>query len=299
MDRLKALEIFAAVTRQGSFVRGAEAMDLSTSVTTRAVQELENLLGVRLLVRTTRRLALTPVGQSVLARADALLTDYADLASMSSLSACEPSGDIRFVVPASYGMRQLGPVLAEFMTRYPKVRLDLRVSETGHAAPDPLDDITLCIASELPPAAIARKLGDAKVAMYAAPRCLARMGLPLHPRSLRAGECLRQIDPGQATRWQLAHSQTEERHSLAPAGLFVSNHAGALLGAAVLGAGVVLVPSRFVERQLASGELVPVLPEWEGPKLGVYLVYASRSKQPLCLRKLIEHLVSNLTANGA
>jgi DNA-binding transcriptional LysR family regulator len=299
MDRLKALEIFAAVTRQGSFVKGAEAMDLSTSVTTRAVQELENLLGVRLLVRTTRRLALTPVGQSVLARADALLNDYAELASMSSLSACEPSGDIRFVVPASYGMRQLGPVLAEFMTRYPKIRLDLRVSEAGHTAPDPLDDLTLCIASELPPSAIARKLGDARVAMYASPKCLARMGLPLHPRSMRAGECLRHVDSSQAARWQLSHCRTEERHALPPAGVFVSNHTGALLSAAVHGAGVVLVPSRFVERQLASGELVPLLPEWEGPKLGVYLVYASRSKQPLCVRKLIEHLVARLPANDA
>src|SRR5882762_9234894 len=127
MDRLKALGMFKAVVDKGGFARAAAELDVSCAVVSRTVQELELLLGVQLLQRTTRRITLTAVGQQVLTRAADLLDAYNELAALSSLSASEPSGIVRLAAPASYARRYLGHALAAFMARHPKVRVDLRM----------------------------------------------------------------------------------------------------------------------------------------------------------------------------
>jgi LysR family transcriptional regulator, regulator for bpeEF and oprC len=296
MDRLRALEIFKAVVSHGSFVKGAEAMNLSNSVATHAVQSLEALLGVRLLQRTTRRIALTAVGQSVLDRATALLDSYAELETMSSLSACEVAGDIRLVAPVSYGMHQLGPALASFLALYPKVRVDLRMKEASACALDPSADLVLCVAHELPPSVIARKVTLAEVGIYASPVYLARAGTPEHPRDLLQHDCLTYEGTSRRGCWQFIDTGTQERLSLQAKGSLVSNHAEALISAAAHGAGVVLMPHFLVDRAIAKGALRRVLRQWETEPLGVYLAYTSRRNQPLCVRRLIDHLAQALAA---
>jgi LysR family transcriptional regulator, regulator for bpeEF and oprC len=284
------------VAHQGSFVKGAEAMNLSNSVATYAVQELEALLGVRLLERTTRRIALTAVGRSVLDRATALLDTYAELATMSSLSAAEVAGDIRMVAPVSYGMQQLGPALAGFMELYPKVRVDLRMKDHTVSAADPSADLALCVARELAPTAIARKVNLARVGVYASPTYLARAGIPQHPRDLLQHDCLSYEGTNHGARWQLGDTLTGEQFSLPTKGALVSNHADALISAATHGAGFILMPRFLVDRALANGELRRVLQAWETEPLGVYLSYSSRRNQPLCVRKLIDHLAQALAS---
>ena len=110
MDRLKALEIFKAVADRGSFVRAASALDLSCAVVTRSVQELESLLGLRLLHRTTRRVSLTCDGEDVLHRAAGLLDTFADLASLGRVRDAEVAGRMHVLAPAALGPRCLAAV---------------------------------------------------------------------------------------------------------------------------------------------------------------------------------------------
>ncbi|CAG0952266.1 HTH-type transcriptional regulator PerR [Geobacteraceae bacterium] len=116
MDRLRSLEIFKTVADKGSFVRAADTLDLSTAVVTRAVQELEKMLSIRLLQRSTRRVSLTVEGEAVLERTRSLLDSFDELTARSSEGASEIAGEVRFTAPASFSAR-LGPVLAEFNAR--------------------------------------------------------------------------------------------------------------------------------------------------------------------------------------
>jgi len=294
MDRLKAFSIFKTVVDQGGFARAAAVMNLSCAAVTRTVQELEALLGVRLLQRTTRRVSLTAVGQEVLERASVLLASYEELAAVSSLSATEPAGAIRMAAPAAYGRCHLGPALAAFMARCPKVWVDLRLREGPIDATDDEADLALCLARDLRPSWIARPVAVAPVGTYAAPRYLARRGEPVHPDDLADHDCL--TCDGQRAGWQFHHPGTGERAEAPGRSALQSNHAEVLVQAAVHGAGLVQLPAFMVDEAVALGQLRRVLPDWSCEPVSVHLVYGSRRNQPLAVRLLIEHLVQWLGA---
>jgi DNA-binding transcriptional LysR family regulator len=169
MDRLKALSIFKAVVDNGSFVGAASSLDISCPVVTRTVQDLEALLGVRLLHRTTRRIWLTAIGRDVLDRVAGLLESYDELESIGRLSATEPSGAVRLAAPALFGRHYLGPALAEFRRRYPRVLVGLDLREgTGNTLDEGVD-LALCLSGDLRPTQIGRRLSQIEVGVFAAP----------------------------------------------------------------------------------------------------------------------------------
>jgi DNA-binding transcriptional LysR family regulator len=290
MDRLRALAIFKAVADHGGFRHAASALDLSCPVVTRTVQELETLLGVRLFQRTTRRVALTSAGHEVLVRACGVLACYDELVNTSSLCASEPSGSVRLAAPAFYGRHHLGPVLASFMARYPKVWVDLRLRE---GAVDPLEDeadLALCLAREFRPMLITRPVASADVGVYASSDYLVRRGEPRDPADLLAHDCLTCDGLGIGSSWPFIRRSGEERYVLNVRGALRANHAEVLVGAAVHGAGVVMLPDFLVQEALARGELQRLLPQWKAEPLSIHLAYSSRQHQALSVRKLIEHL---------
>jgi LysR family transcriptional regulator, regulator for bpeEF and oprC len=290
VDRLRSLEVFKAVAERGSFVKAAESLNLSNPVVTRAVQDLESMLGVRLLQRSTRRVSVTAEGQAVLERARVLLASFDELSATSSLSASEAAGEIRFTAPASFGATRLGPVLAAFTIAHPKVRLDLLLTDT------PLDliedgiDLALRVASDLPDSLIARRIGDACIGVFAAPGYLREKGIPKHPGDLAQHRCLAYKGAGRHASWRFLHPVTQERIEPAVRGSLSANNAEALQAAAVHGSGLVMLPHFLAEEAVARGDLEQVLSQWRTPPLGVYLAYSSRRNQPLRVRKLIDHL---------
>jgi DNA-binding transcriptional LysR family regulator len=189
MDRLKALEIFKAVADRGSFVKAAEALDLSTPAVSRSVQDLEKTLGVRLLQRTTRRVSLTPEGEQVLQRARGMLDAYDELAALSSEGAAQVAGEIRFKAPASFSS-WLVPALAEFTARHPKARVQLVACDMPMDLVAERIDLDLRVTRVLPDSLIARRVGDVPIGVYAAPAYLARKGTPKHPHELAEHDCL-------------------------------------------------------------------------------------------------------------
>lgn len=293
MDRLKALEIFSSVAMHGSFVRGAEAMNLSKPVTTRAIQDLEELLGVRLLQRTTRRLSLTTVGEDVLERAAGLLASFEELAAISSLSASEVSGTIRLAAPTAYGSRRLAGPLAAFATEHPKVRIDLHTTEDEVDVVEDRIDLGVWVGGEVPQFLIARRIGVEPVGLFAAPAYLARCGTPAHPGELSRYDGLHFVGTPPLGPWRFSR-RDESVDATPPRPSLGSNNEETLVAATVHGAGLLRLPVCLVESELASGRLVPVLAEWRLEPLAVQLAYSSRRGQPLAVRRLIEHLATTL-----
>lgn len=210
MDRLKALAVFKAVVDHRGFSPAADAMYLSRAAVTRMVQDLETLLGVRLLARSTRGMSLTSVGRDVLAHADRLLSSYDELASLGKLSASEPMGTVRLLAPAAYGRRYLGPALSAFMQRHPKVEIDLDLREGPLSLVADGFDVALCAGADLRDALIARRLADTPVGMFAAPSYVSRRGTPAHPNELLSHDCLGAGSMDSTGRWRLRSIDTGE-----------------------------------------------------------------------------------------
>jgi LysR family transcriptional regulator for bpeEF and oprC len=295
MDRLKALEIFKAVAERASFVKAADALDLSTPVVSRAVQDLETLLGVRLLQRSTRRVSLTAEGEDALQRARVLLESFQELSAMSGQGASQIAGEIRFTAPASFSAR-LGPALAEFVARFPDVRISLLATDTPLNLVEDRIDLAFRIARELPDSLIARRVADIRIGVYGAPSYLARKGMPKHPDELARHNCLVHSSMGKEATWPFYHPVTQERIEPAVRGLLWADNAEALMTAAIGGSGLALLPHFLVEHAVARGDLQPVLSHWPTPPLGGYLAYVSRRNQVARVRKLIEHLIEVVPA---
>jgi molybdate transport repressor ModE-like protein len=296
MDRLRALEIFKAIAEQGSFVKGADSLNLSKCHATRAVQDLEALLGSKLLQRSTRRLSLTPMGQTVLTHAGALLASYDALEAASNRDASEMAGRIRLVAPASYCVRRLGASLAAFVAKHPEVRVDLRLANDAIDVIEQRAELALCAAGTVPNTLIARRVSSTPMGLYASPLYLGRRGTPTHPGELPGHDCLIYEEDHSTSpmHWTFDHLQTGERCTLPAHGALNCNNAYALVEAAVHGAGLARLPHFVVEAAVERGELLPVLPHWSSAPLDMLLAYASRRYQPLRVRKLIDHLAETL-----
>jgi len=292
MDRLKALAVFKTVVEQGSFARAADTLDLSPAVVTRTVQELEALLAVRLLQRTTRRVTLTAVGHDVLERARGLLASFDELSSMSSLCGAEAAGRVRLGAPAWLGRRLLGAVAAAYLASCPKVSLELRMhaSESGLFEGD--GDLALCLESELKPCWIARKVAQVSVGLYAAPAYLARRGEPATPDELAQHDGLAGGSARADATWHFQPADGGDMQPVEIRPVLHSNQPETLMSAAVHGAGIALLPDLLAEEAVASGKLRRLMPGWRAEPLSLHLAYESRQHQPLSVRKLIEVLAS-------
>lgn len=293
MDRLNALATFKAVVDHGGFARAAADMDVSCAKVSRTVQDLEMLLGVQLLQRTTRRISLTSVGQEVLQRAVDLLNSYDELTAVSSMSAKEPSGTVRLAAPAAFARGLLGPALAGFLNRFPKVGVDLRTRDGLTDVFDDEVDVMICLRNDLRESLIARRVGSAEVGMYAAPDYLSRRGQPFHPDDLLAHNCLASEDIAGSSGWRMQRGT--QLCDMPVKGTMRCSHADVLMGTALHGAGIALLPRFMADEFVLSGGLTPVLPEWACDELPIQIAWGSRRNLPLNVRALIDHLAVALS----
>lgn len=297
MDRLRALAIFKAVVEHGGYSRAASALDMSCSVVTRSVQDLEELLGVRLLLRTTRSVSPTSVGESVFERAAELLACYQELEAFSSQLAHEPHGLIRLTAVASCAQLRLGSALAAFRKRWPRVTLDLRLR--GDAEDIVVDDadLVLCLESHLRQSHVARELVALEVGWFASQHFLQMQGCPQTPEEVGQFFCLVHRD-SRAAGWSFVHRDTGVRREVPIPGVLHSSHDELLMDAAVQGAGLVQLPLFMAERLVTEGRLCRVLEDWHADPMSVHLSYESRRHLPFAVRKLVEHLVEWFSLQG-
>ena len=290
MDTLDAMRVFVAVVERNGFSAAAEALGISTAGVTRQVAALEKRLSTRLLNRTTRRVSPTTTGAAYFDQCVRLLAEFDALEGSIGAQALQPSGTLRINAPVSYGIARLGPLLASYRAAHPQVELDLSLSDRLVDMVEEGYDLALRITRAPHPSLIARQLGQAQIRMCASPAYLAQHGHPTTPEDLSTHDCLGYSYWSGGDHWTLRGPRGEA--SVAVSGSLRVNNGDVLREAAIAGLGIVLQPDFLVEQALADGRLVPVLPGWEAPPIGIYAVYASRSHLAPKVRSFIDHLLA-------
>ena len=294
MDKLEGLRAFVKVVEHGSFSEAGRALRLSRSAVSKYIADLENDLGVQLLNRTTRHVSPTENGQAYFERVLGVLGDLdaADQA-VADLQAT-PRGLLRVNAPMSFGTLQLGPAIADFMVRYPDLRIQLVLSDQQV---DPVQDgldVTLRIADLEASSLIARKIMPIDRAVCASPDYLAKHGMPRHPSDLREHNCLTYGYLSTGNQWKLSGKDGD--HWIQPPWTLCVNNAEVLRDAAVGGRGVALLPVFIANAALHSGGLQEVLSDYRAPPLTLYAIYPPTRHLALKVRLFIDFLVERFSA---
>ena len=292
MDRLDAMHLFVRVAELGSFAAVAQQMGLARSVVTRQIAGLEAHLGVKLMVRSTRHLALTSAGTAYLEKCRVILnlvesaeTDVADERQT-------PRGNIRISLPLSFGIKRLAPLLLEFALRYPEVSLDMDYTDRRVKLIEEGIDLSIRITRRLDPGDVARKIGTANLLAIAAPAYLARHGQPQHPGELAHHECLGYTASGTTQNWQfMVNGQLE---TFPVRSRINANNGEVLTDAVAQGMGISLQPDFIVAPYLESGRVASIQADFPTPELGVYALLPSNRQVPHRVRALMDYLAEQL-----
>ncbi|WP_431094590.1 LysR family transcriptional regulator [Polaromonas aquatica] len=282
MDRLQSMRVFQQVVDDGSFAAAARKFDMSAAVVTRLVGDLEDHLGVRLLQRTTRRLALTDAGETYLARVRHILNDIDEAHAAAQAHAQEMSGVIRILTPPVFATHVLAPLVAEFGRRYPKVVLDIH-ADSPLVPPIEDYDLTLLGAADTFDAnIIARPIASSDGILCAAPGYLRDHGIPLQPEDLARHRCLRvKLQANRHRSLRLINPEDHNREvevQVEPA--LLVNNTTALIRACLDGAGISIQAIDIVAKYLQNGELQRVLSPWITGRNTLYAALPSRKFIP-------------------
>ena len=291
MDTLKAMQAFVAVVDQGSLVKAAEALARPTAVVSRQLASLEAHLGTRLLQRTTRRQALTEAGQEYYQRAQQILVDIDEAETAVNHQSLHPEGLLRVSAPLSFGTHVLAQLLPELCQRYPKLRLDLFVTDRLVDLLHDGIDVALRTLAEADENMVARKICEVPLVLCASPAYLSRHGEPQHPRELSTHQTLGYTHL--SNHWTL-FDRAGNAFSVTIAPTVRTTTADVLRALACAGQGIMAVPRYVIGDLLASGALVPVLPAWHLAPMPLYAVFPSRkfvsAKVRVFIGLLLEHL---------
>lgn len=290
MDIAHSMAVYVAVVDQMSFVRAAETIGTSGAAVSRTVAALEDHVGARLLNRTTRRLSLTDAGQDYYGRAKQILADIAEAEAAAGAGAAQPTGLLRISAPFSYGINRLSRHLPEFQAAYPRLRLDLDLTDRHVDLAAEGVDVAVRIA--LRPAStnvIARRIGSVERLVCASPDYLARRGEPKDPEDLLAHDVLGYSYDSAGNQWSFMHRDGRQAQiRLRPV---VEANNGDMLGEmAARGSGIINEPDFIVSQHLAAGRLKTILGGWQSERFNVYALYLSRKYLSAKVRVFIDFL---------
>lgn len=272
MDKLDAMNAFAKVVAAGSYAEAARRLGLTRSAVSKAVMELEQLLGARLLDRTTRRVTPTEAGSAYYERCMSILADVEETELQISRLHDEPRGILKINAPMSFGILYLGDAVAEFMRSYPELRIELTLNDRFI---DPLEegvDVTVRIGALADSSLIARRLAPARLALVASPGYLQRHGMPAGPAELARHQCLAYGHMAAVHRWQLRHGA--ETLTVPFSAALCSNNGEVLRASAIAGNGIAILPTFLIGPDIAAGRLQPILTDYPPMDLGIFALYA-------------------------
>jgi len=294
MDRLDAMRLFLRVAELGSFSAVALQTGVARSVVTRQIAALETHLGVKLMARSTRRLALTSAGAAYLEKCRVILNLVEAAEADVAEERLTPRGNIRISLPLSFGLKRLAPLLLDFSQRHPDVSLDMDYSDRRINLIEEGIDLAIRITRRLEPGDVARKIGTGRMLLVAAPDYLARHGRPQHPAELAHHGCLGYTNAGSTIPWQfLINGQLE---GFPVRSRINANNGEVLTEAAAQGLGITLQPDFIVASFLAAGRVEAILAEFPAPELGIYAMLPSNRHVPHRVRVLMDTLAAALVA---
>jgi DNA-binding transcriptional LysR family regulator len=289
LDRLQSMAVFVRVAELGSFSTAARQLGLSKSAVSKHVTALEERLGVRLINRTTRRLALTEVG-SVYRDYCARIVVEAEEAELTAAShGIEPRGKLKVNAPMTFGFLHLGPLLPAFLARHPGIAVELTLNDRFVDLLEEGYDVAVRIGRLADSTLIARRLATARFVCAASDAYLAGAGVPAQPIDLARHNCLRYSYRRQPDEWSF--SRGEHQATVRVGGNLQANNGDALRAAACEGLGIVCLPDFIIADDLAAGRLRPLLGGWTAPEIPIHAVFPPQRHPSAKLRAFVDFLV--------
>jgi DNA-binding transcriptional LysR family regulator len=291
VDRFDAMKIFAAVADAGSFAGAARSLSLTPSVVTRAIAALEQGIGARLLVRTTRSVKLTSAGEQYLADCRRILTEVAEAEANAAGSYAAPAGRLTITAPVLFGRLYVLPLLLDFMERYPAVDVRFLLLDRVVALVDEGIDVAIRIA-HLPSSALtARKVGAIRQVVCGAPDYLERHGVPKVPADLAHHRLIGRDGIFGGAEWRFGRDgaiRVPVRTRL------TCNTNDAVIDAVVAGWGLSRFQSYQVATPVAEGKLATILTNYEREPVPVHIVHAEGRETSARLRAFVDFAARRL-----
>ena len=289
MDRLKQIESFAAVATKGSLTAAALAEGVAPAVIGRRIDALEERLGVKLLLRTTRRITLTHEGSAFLEDCQRILGELANAEASVSAGGVKASGHLRITAPAGFGRRHVAPLVPRFVAQHPDVSLSLNLADRVVDIVNEGFDCAVRVGDLGDSNLVGVRLADNRRICVAAPAYVERAGAPMTPADLGHHACLTLSSDASQTRGWAFVVDGEVTH-LRPGGRLDCSDGQVLHDWCLAGLGIAWRSSWEVEQEIADGRLVAVLQEFAAPPSGIYALFAQRKHLPLRVRLWIDFL---------
>lgn len=287
------LGFFAALAAHGSLSAAARELGISTAAVSKRLAQMESRLGAALLVRTTRRMSLTPAGEIYLAHARRILEQIDELERLLAHGRGAPSGLLRVHATPGFGRRHVAPVVSQFVRRWPQVDVQLTLA----AEPPAADAFDVCIRFGAPPQQrmVARLIARNHRVLVASPAYLARQGQPRQPADLARHRCIRIVQGDEARgAWRLVPASGRGAAvTVRTRGNLGANDGEIAVSWALDGHGILMRAEWDVERHLKSGALVRVLPALHSPQADIYAVYEQRHRRTPSVQAFVDLMLQS------
>jgi len=287
MDRLKQIEAFVSAATRGSLSAAARIAGVSPAIIGRRLDALESRLGVKLLLRTTRRLTVTFEGHAFLEDCQKMLNDLANAEAAVSLGGVRASGQLCVSAPSGFGRRHVAPLVGDFMAANPEVTVNLDLSDRLVDLVNENIDCAIRIGELTDSSLVSVRLGEMRRMIVASPAYLVLHGVPHDPSDLAAHDCL---SLGQQRGWVFRNPHSGEVDTIKVGGSFECNDGAVLHDWALAGRGLAWRSLWEVGQDLKEGRLTSVLDAWQAPPMGIYAVFPQRRHLPLRVRLFIDLL---------
>ena len=289
MDKLKQIESFASVATKGSLTAAANAEGVAPAVIGRRIDALEQRLGVKLLVRTTRKISLTHEGSAFLDDCQRLLADLANAEASVSAGGVKASGYLRITAPAGFGRRHVAPMVPRFLAQHPDVHVSLNLSDRVVDIVNEGYDCAVRVGDLPDSSLVSVRLADNRRLCVATPAYLKRAGTPKAPADLHRHECLtHSSDASQPRGWAFAIDGAVTH--LRPNGRLDCSDGQVLHDWCAAGQGIAWRSTWEVDEEIERGELVSVLDAFSAPPNGIYALFPHAKHLPLRVRLWINFL---------
>lgn len=290
------LRFFSTLIGCGSLSAAARELGISTAAVSKRLAQMEARLKVTLVNRTTRRMSVTPEGETYLHRARQILSDIDDLEQMLGSSQATPKGLLRVNATLGFGRSFVAPLISRFARLHPLVEVQLQLSV--HAPPLADDAFDVCIRFGAPPDSrvIARRLAPNRRLLCASPAYLKRAGTPKVPDDLTRHQCIgiRQGDEAYGL-WRFTSARGKNTEAIKTRGALSTNDGEIAVQWALDGHGILLRSEWDIERYLKSGRLVQVLPQFATPEADIYAVYPQRHQMSARVRAFVDFAAAGLS----
>jgi len=293
---IEELTAFIAVVENHGFAGAGRALGRDATVISRRIRQLENRLGVSLLARTTRHVALTEAGEFFFKRVKDLLGELNNARLEVSERVAMPRGSLKVSLPVTFGRRWLVPRLRTFITRYPDIHLDIRFSDRQVDIVAEGFDMVIAVGKLTDSTLVSRGIARFRYQLFASPAYIKLHGTPEYPDLLSSHRCLSFVNHVDWPDWVLTCGS--QKSIVRPRGPLQADNVEALLQAAIDGLGIALIPVWLTTTEVSLGNLVPVLPQWQSIEEGsLHALMPPGRLVPAKTRAFLEFIVDSIASD--